>query len=73
MLLCMPTRIPVSRGRGLQPGVDLTDNAALEDLMEDLTSASPDGNVQESASRAGAASQTDIYSRPGETREENTK
>ncbi len=25
--------IPVFRGRGVQPGVDLTDNAALEDLM----------------------------------------
>lgn len=25
--------IPVFRGRGMQPGVDLTDNAALEDLM----------------------------------------
>ena len=25
--------IPVSRGQGVQPGVDLTDNAALEDLM----------------------------------------
>ena len=25
--------IPVFHGQGLQPGVDLTDNAALEDLM----------------------------------------
>lgn len=25
--------IPVFRGQGVQPGVDLTDNAALEDLM----------------------------------------
>ena len=25
--------IPVFRGLGVQPGVDLTDNAALEDLM----------------------------------------
>jgi len=25
--------IPVFRGKGVQPGVDLTDNAALEDLM----------------------------------------
>ena len=25
--------IPVFRGAGVQPGVDLTDNAALEDLM----------------------------------------
>ena len=25
--------IPVFRGVGVQPGVDLTDNAALEDLM----------------------------------------
>ena len=25
--------IPVFHGRGVQPGVDLTDNAALEDLM----------------------------------------
>ena len=25
--------IPVFRGRGLQPGVDLADNSALEDLM----------------------------------------
>ena len=25
--------IPVFRGQGMQPGVDLTDNAALEDLM----------------------------------------
>ena len=25
--------IPVFRGMGVQPGVDLTDNAALEDLM----------------------------------------
>ncbi len=25
--------IPIFRGRGVQPGVDLTDNAALEDLM----------------------------------------
>ena len=25
--------IPVSHGQGVQPGVDLTDNAALEDLM----------------------------------------
>ena len=28
-----PPPIPVFRGRGVQPGVDLTDNAALEDLM----------------------------------------
>lgn len=28
-----PPAIPVFRGRGVQPGVDLTDNAALEDLM----------------------------------------
>ena len=26
--------IPVFRGVGVQPGVDLTDNAALEDLMD---------------------------------------
>ena len=25
--------IPVCRGRGLQPGVDLADNSAIEDLM----------------------------------------
>ena len=25
--------IPVFRGQGVQPGVDLTDNAALEELM----------------------------------------
>lgn len=25
--------IPIFRGAGVQPGVDLTDNAALEDLM----------------------------------------
>ncbi len=25
--------IPIFHGQGLQPGVDLTDNAALEDLM----------------------------------------
>ena len=28
-----PPAIPVFRGRGVQPGVDLTDNAGLEDLM----------------------------------------
>ena len=26
--------IPVFRGRGVQPGVDLTDNAALEAIMD---------------------------------------
>lgn len=26
--------IPVFRGQGVQPGVDLTDNAALEELMD---------------------------------------
>ena len=26
--------IPVFRGRGVQPGVDLTDNAALEGIMD---------------------------------------
>lgn len=25
--------LPVFRGQGMQPGVDLTDNAALEDLL----------------------------------------
>ena len=34
MLLWMPTEIPIVRGRGMQPGVDLTDNAALGDLMD---------------------------------------
>lgn len=29
-----PPPIPVFRGRGVQPGVDLTDNAALEDMMD---------------------------------------
>ena len=43
--------IPVLHGQGMQPGVDLTDNAALEDLMN----ARPDG-----------ANETDIYIRPGE-------
>ena len=28
-----PPPIPVSRSRGVQAGVDLTDNASLEDLM----------------------------------------
>ena len=26
--------IPVFRGRGVRPGVDLTDNVALEDMMD---------------------------------------
>ena len=69
MLLCMRTTIPVFRGRGVQPGVDLTDNAALEDLMN----ASPDGNVPVSAFRADAANETDIYNHPGKTGEENAK
>lgn len=29
-----PAPIPVFSGRGLQPGVDLTDNAGLEDLLD---------------------------------------
>lgn len=29
-----PPPIPVFRGRGVQPGVDLADNAALEDMMD---------------------------------------
>lgn len=29
-----PPVIRVGRGRGVQPGADLTDNAALEDLMD---------------------------------------
>lgn len=29
-----PPPVPVGRGRGVQPGTDLTDNAALEDLMD---------------------------------------
>ena len=29
-----PPPIPVFRGRGVQPGVDLTDSAALRDLMD---------------------------------------
>ena len=29
-----PPPIPVFRGRGVQPGVDLTDNVALEDMMD---------------------------------------
>ncbi len=29
-----PPPIPVFRGRGVQAGVDLTDNAALEDMMD---------------------------------------
>ena len=41
--------IPVLHGSGLQPGVDLTDNAALKDLMNTR----PDG-----------ANETDIYIRP---------
>ena len=28
-----PPPIPILHGHGMQPGVDLTDNAALEDLM----------------------------------------
>ena len=28
-----PPPIPVFQGRGVQPGVDLADNASLEDLM----------------------------------------
>ena len=28
-----PPQIPVFRGHGVQPGVDLTDNAALEAIM----------------------------------------
>ncbi len=30
-----PVRLPTFKGRGLQPGVDLDDSAALLDLMED--------------------------------------
>ena len=41
--------IPVFHGQGVQPGVDLTDNAALEDLMNTR----PDGT-----------NETDIYIRP---------
>lgn len=41
--------IPVFHGQGVQPGVDLTDNAALEDLMNRR----PDGT-----------NETDIYIRP---------
>ncbi len=29
-----PFRVDVIQGRGLQPGVDLSDNAALADLMD---------------------------------------
>lgn len=29
-----PPPIPIFRGRGVQPGVDLTNNAALETLMQ---------------------------------------
>ncbi len=28
------TPIPIFRGQGVQPGVDLTDNATLEELMD---------------------------------------
>ena len=28
-----PPPVPIFRGQGVQPGVDLTDNAALEELM----------------------------------------
>ncbi len=41
--------IPVFHGQGVQPGVDLTDNAALEDLMNTR----PDGT-----------NETDIRIRP---------
>lgn len=33
-----PSRVPTFSGRGLQPGVDLTDNASVLDLMDDAES-----------------------------------
>ena len=46
----LPPPIPVFRGQGVQPGVDLTDNAALEDRMNAESDREPAGRLMSRSS-----------------------